>query len=205
MLTSTSTIQTKSGTISAILAGTNGLTQSTTGTTILSGTNSYTGTTTINGGTLLVDGSITGAVMVAAAGTLGGSGSVGSVTNQGTVSPGDSPGILTINGNYAQTGSLTEEIQGTVPGTGFDQLVISGTISLGGALNPSLLGGFLPSLGGSFQLITDNGSNSITGTFAGPDGKGVGSTSARGFFTISYVGGGFSGKDVVDHGRRLGP
>ena len=153
VLTSTSTIQTESGTISADLAGTNGLTQSTTGTTILTDTNTYAGTTTINGGTLLVDGSITGAVMVAAAGTLGGSGSVGSVTNQGTVSPGDSPGILTINGNYVQTGSLTEEIQGTIPGTGFDQLVISGTISLGGALNPSLLAGFLPSLGGGFQLV----------------------------------------------------
>ena len=188
VLTSTNTIQTQNGTVSADLGGTNGLTQTTAGTTTLSAANEYTGTTTINGGTLLVDGSITGAVMVAAAGTLGGSGSVGSVTNQGTVSPGDSPGILTINGNYVQTGSLTEEIQGTTPGTGFDQLVISGTISLGGALNPSLLAGFLPSLGGSFQVVTNNGSNSISGTFAGLTQGAQFNVGPR-FFTISYVGG----------------
>ncbi len=194
VLTSTNTIQTESGTISAILAGTNGLTQSTAGTTTLSASNLYTGTTTLNGGTLLVDGAITGAVMVNAAGTLGGHGSVGAVTDQGAVSPGDSPGILTINGNYSQTGSLTDEMQGTVPGTGYDQLIINGSVSLGGALNPSLLGGFLPSLGNSFQLITNDGTDAVDGTFAGLPQNATFNVGPR-FFTISYDGG--TGNDVV--------
>ena len=157
--------------------------------------NAYTGTTTINGGTLSVNGSITGAVTVAAAGTLAGNGSVGSVTNQGVVSPGNSPGILTINGDYSQTGSLTDEIQGTNPVTpDFDQLIVNGTVTLGGAFNPSLLGGFLPSLGNSFQLITNDGTDPVSGTFAGlPEGQSF-NVGPR-FFTISYVGG--TGNDVV--------
>jgi autotransporter-associated beta strand protein len=56
VLTSTNTIQTKSGSISAILAGTNGLTQTTTGTTTLSGTNTYSGNTTISNGVLKLGG-----------------------------------------------------------------------------------------------------------------------------------------------------
>ena len=195
VLTSTNTIQTESGTISAILAGTNGLTQSTAGTTTLSASNLYTGTTTINGGMLSVNGTITGAVTVGAAGTLAGNGSVGTVTNQGVVSPGNSPGILTINGNYSQSGALNDEIQGTNPVTpDFDQLIVNGTVSLGGALNPSLLGGFLPSLGNSFQMITNDGTDPVVGTFAGlPQGASF-NVGPR-FFTISYVGG--TGNDVV--------
>jgi Ca2+-binding RTX toxin-like protein len=193
VLTSTSTIQTKSGTISASLGGTNGLTQSTAGTTTLSGTSAYTGTTTISGGTLLVDGSITSAVNVSAAGTLGGSGSVGAVNNAGVVSPGDSPGILTINGGYTQTGSLTDEIQGVTPGQ-FDQLAVNGTVVLSGALNPSLLNAFLPAKGSSFTLINNDGSDSVTGSFTGlPQGAEF-NVGPR-FFTISYVGG--TGNDVV--------
>ncbi len=54
VLTSTNTIQTKSGTVGANLAGSNGLTQSTSGTTTLSGTNTFSGATTINAGILRV-------------------------------------------------------------------------------------------------------------------------------------------------------
>ncbi|WP_165219276.1 PKD domain-containing protein [Aquisphaera insulae] len=195
VLTSTNTIQTQGGTISAILAGGNGLTQTTTGSTTLAGANTYTGTTTINGGALLVNGSLAGPVLVSAAGTLGGSGSVGSVTNQGTVSPGNSPGILTINGNYVQTGTLLEQVQGTNPVTpDFDRLIITGNVTLGGTLNPVLLAGYLPSLGNSYQILDNNGASPISGTFAGL-AQGARFVFDRRFFTISYTGG--DGNDVV--------
>jgi autotransporter-associated beta strand protein len=54
VLTSASTIQTQSGSISAALAGAVGLTQSTSGTTVLSGANTYSGITTISAGSLQI-------------------------------------------------------------------------------------------------------------------------------------------------------
>src|SRR6202035_1535804 len=95
----------------------------------------------------------------------------------------------------SQSGSLNDEIQGTNPVTpDFDQLIVNGTVSLGGALNPSLIGGFLPSLGNSFQMITNDGIDPVVGTFAGlPQGARF-NVGPR-FFTISYVGG--TGNDVV--------
>ncbi len=200
VLTSTNTIQTESGTISAILGGTHGLTQSTSGTTTLSGANIYTGTTTISGGTLLVDGVITGAVTVAAAGTLGGSGSVGAVNNSGLVNPGNgSTGILTINGAYTQSGALDDQIDGVVPGTDFNQLVVNGTITVSGFLTPTILAPYLPAIGNSYQLITNNSGNPISGSFLA---LADGSTFEFGqrLFTISYHGGATHNSVVITAG-----
>jgi hypothetical protein len=149
------------------------------------GTTATAGLIDVAGGTLAVNSSITVPITVGAAGTLKGSGSVGSVTNQGVVSPGNSPGILTINGNYTQTGSLTDEIQGTNPVVpDFDQLIVNGTVTLGGAPNTSLLAPFLPSHGNSFQIITNDGTDPVVGTFAGlPEGARFNLGSR--FFTIS--------------------
>ena len=54
----------------------------------------------------------------------------------GTVAAGASPGTLTINGDYTQGpgGTLQEEIAGTTPGTQFDQLVVTGDVTLDGTL-----------------------------------------------------------------------
>jgi fibronectin-binding autotransporter adhesin len=67
----------------------------------LSGNNTYSGQTFVNAGTLAVTGSIVGSgVTVRNGGTLAGNGTIsGSVTvNGGTISPGNSPGTLTIDG-----------------------------------------------------------------------------------------------------------
>ncbi len=140
------------------------------GTVTFSGANTYSGTTTVSGGTLLVQnatGNATGtsAVAVNNGGTLGGNGAVGdvAVSGGGTVAPGTSAGRLTVNGNYAQAGALAIEIGGTTAGTQHDQLVVSGQATLGGTLNLSLISGFMPSVGDTFQIIT---SGSATGNFA---------------------------------------
>lgn len=98
------------------------------------------------------------------AGTLRGKGTiVGSVSNVGgTVAPGESPGKLSISGNYTQAagGTLVFEIDGTAPGTAYDLLAVSGSASLGGTAVLNF--GFTPQPGASFVVLT---ASALTGQF----------------------------------------
>jgi autotransporter-associated beta strand protein len=99
-------------TFSGNISGAGTFTQLGTGTTILTGVSTYTGATTVNAGTLQIGdvnspgARIAGSVVVSAAGTLRGHGTIGgNITNSGgTVAPGGSIGTLTVTGNYTQTG-----------------------------------------------------------------------------------------------------
>ncbi|MGB7128073.1 MAG: autotransporter-associated beta strand repeat-containing protein [Candidatus Rhabdochlamydia sp.] len=104
------------------------------GTLTLTGTSTYTGGTNINAGTLLVNGEIGSTVTVAANATLGGTGTVGDLINGGFVSPGESIGTLTVNGNYTQlpNGQLVIEI---APDGATDLLQVTGTATLNGSLH----------------------------------------------------------------------
>lgn len=138
------------------------------GTLTLTGNSTYTAATTVNAGTLSVNGSISSPVTVNNGATLGGNGAVGSVTinSGGILAPGNSPGKLTINGNYTQNsgGILNIEIGGSTPGTGgYDQLVVTGTASLNGTLNLSLVNGYRPAVGDTFNIIA---SGAETGSFS---------------------------------------
>ena len=79
----------------------------------MSNTNTYTGGTNIYGGVLQVDGSVASVVTVKTDGTLAGTGTIfAKVDNNGIVSPGDSPGTLTISGgNYTQHSGATLKIE----------------------------------------------------------------------------------------------
>lgn len=80
----------------------------------------------------------------------------GDLTNQGgNYSPGASPALSTLSGNYLQSaaGKLTMEIGGTIPGNEFDRLLVDGSAMLGGILQVNLLNGFLPSFGDSYLLL----------------------------------------------------
>ncbi|MFI5460266.1 MAG: beta strand repeat-containing protein [Isosphaerales bacterium] len=155
---------------------------------------SLTGPTTLNSGTLLVNGSQPGsAVSVETGSTLGGTGTVGAVaTTGGTVSPGDGTGILNVDGNVTldPSSTFTVELNGPAPGTGYDQLNVTGTVNLAGStLSPSA--GFKPS-GESFTIIRSTGP--IVGTFKGlSEGALVLINNLP--FKISYAGG--NGDDVV--------
>lgn len=111
------------------------------GTTTVTGTNAYTGATAVNGGTLVVEGSITASsgLTVAAGATLGGSGQLPSTTVSGAISPGNSPGTLTVNGNLTFNSGSTyvAEVQGAVA----DRLVVTGAAALAGTLRLVPLGG----------------------------------------------------------------
>ncbi len=124
------------------IAGSGSLTKTGTGTLTLSGTSSYTGATTVNGGALLVNGSIAASsgVAVAAGALIGGAGNLPStVINGGTLSPGNSPGTLTVNGNLTLNPGSTylAEIQGASA----DRVNVTGTASLAGSLRIVPLGG----------------------------------------------------------------
>jgi YDG domain-containing protein/MBG domain-containing protein/Big-like domain-containing protein len=178
---------------SGVISGSQGLGLSGGGTLDLGGLNTYTGTTTVSTGTrLFVDGT-TGPVQNNA-GLLGGNGTVGAVASVGgIISPGHSPGVLT-------TGSLTldsnstfvAELDGTSPGngvTGYDQVVASGAVDLGGAALDATLGGtYVPTLGDQLTIIQNGSGLAVTGTFAGlPEGGAV--SLGTSVFRITYQGG----------------
>ena len=95
-------------TVSNVISGGFGLTKSGLGGLTLSAANTYSGPTTIAAGRLAVNGSLASAVTVQSAGTLGGSGVLaGSLTGDGLIAPGNSPGILTVEGQLTPTGSTS--------------------------------------------------------------------------------------------------
>ncbi|HEU4737669.1 MAG TPA: hypothetical protein VFS54_01165 [Solirubrobacterales bacterium] len=103
------------------------------------------------------------------AGTLSGGGTInGSVENSGgVVSPGASPGTLSLSGNYTQGGGgrLEVEIGGTGAGQ-FDALAVGGTASLGGTVALIPTGSYPDSsaVGDSVAFLTYGGG--LTGGFA---------------------------------------
>jgi len=129
----------------------------------LTGNNTYTGLTTVADGLLSVNGSVAGDVYVWG-GILGGSGVIGgSVLNQSVVSPGNSPGTLTVAGDYAQSSAGYLLIQLASP-TVFDRLIVGGQASLDGGVAVQFYHGFLPKKGESFVFLTAAGG--IDGKFS---------------------------------------
>jgi len=171
--------------------------------------NTYTGPTNVNEGTLLVDGSIASSSLttVALGATLGGSGTVGDLTVFGTHSPGNSPDIQTVDGDYLLESSadLLIEILGTTPGaTGHDQVRVDetggdldGLVTINDAtLLVELLGGFAPTAGDEFVIIDNDGDDFVEGQFASlADGTYLFVAGSPMPLEISYFGG--DGNDVV--------
>jgi hypothetical protein len=85
-------------------------------------------------------------------------------------------GVINITGSYVQTasGALSIELGGTTAGTQYDQLRVGGSATLNGALNVSLVPGFLPADGNSFQVLTFG---SRSGDFAMKNGLDLGNHS----------------------------
>ena len=93
--------------------------------------------------------------VITLAGYVDGVGSLDNVRITGTLSPGFSPASVQL-GSVAYDGLLTMEIGGSSVGE-FDQLhhmMGDGVASLGGTLEVQLIGGFVPSAGDTFELIT---------------------------------------------------
>jgi GEVED domain/Calx-beta domain len=131
-------------------------------------------------------------------GVLGGTGNVAAniAHSAGAVSPGQSTGILKITGDLQQStssGSLNVEIGPTI--TDFDQLQVTGDVTLSSQLNVISVGGFFPAVGSSFEVLQKQNTGTISGTFDGlPEGAIL--VSGGSLFQISYLGG-TGNNDVV--------
>lgn len=141
-----------------------------TGTLIFGGSNTYSGSTIVNGGALQVDGVIaSGTTLVNQGGILRGIGVIGGVLNNfSNVAPGDSPGTLTVTGNYNQMSSGTLTIQ--VAGIGAGQhglLTVGGAATLDGKVKFVKLPGLQYKAGQSFIFLT--ATSGVSGTFAAVD------------------------------------
>ena len=128
---------------SGVIQGDNGgVVKQGAGTWTMEGNNTYTGMTTVNEGKLVMNGMVAGSALVQNGGTLGGSGKIaGNLVNEGAVSPGNSPGKLTVAGNYTQTSSGTLSIE-IASNTLYDQVAVGGKASLNGTLTLTWLNGF---------------------------------------------------------------
>ena len=138
------------GTIDSQSTITNSGTFNNTGTLAGSGTYIQTAGQTIDNGimtqkSIAIDG-----------GTLSGAGIINgnvSIGNLGSVSPGNSPGTITINGNFNSSGTLVFEITGT--GTGlYDVLNINGSATFtGGNVEFDFINGFNAVAGDSWDFL----------------------------------------------------
>jgi fibronectin-binding autotransporter adhesin len=131
------------------------LTQDTPGVTDLEDTLDLTGSSglfTVDGGTVVGDGTLIGDLSM----------------SSGTLAPGVSPGILTIDGDYSQSSGATLQIQigGSNPGTQSDRLVVTGNANLNGTLALSRVN-FTPTNSFTYDFLTYASHSGSFSTIAG--------------------------------------
>ena len=148
------------------ISGIGGFSKAGAGTLLLTGLNTYIGDTTITGGVLRVDGSIaTSNLTVTSGATLQGIGTVGHTSMAGILSPGNSVGTLTVNGNLnLLAGSMYRyEIDANQQG---DLVVVSGraTIADSAIFKLSSAGGI--HLNRLYPILQ---ANTLTGTYRSSD------------------------------------
>ncbi|CAI2011662.1 Extracellular serine protease precursor [Serratia entomophila] len=139
------------------ISGHGGLTKQGIGTLVLTGANTYSGPTQVNAGLLAVNGSVASDVSVQGSGTLGGSGSVGSlaVHRGGTVAPGNSIGTLSVANNLSFDAGSRYAVE-VGPNGQSDRIVTGGSATIGG-------GEVAVSLENSGNLLSQSEARSLLG------------------------------------------
>lgn len=177
-------------TLTSTVTGAGKLTKTGTGILILNGDNDYTGNTEVNAGTLLVNGTQTGAtgsVTVANNATLGGTGTIfGATTIQSggllTGATNGTTGTLSFNGNLDVASGSTWLVDLVNNSTTSDLIQVGGALTLNGALSIADTGAFQNGsiytiasygslLGGGFSNDSNYNSTLMTGLYDGGGGK----------------------------------
>ncbi len=132
----------------------------------------------------------------------------GVVELDGDLKPGNSPANVSFGGNVVigPTAGTDIELAGTTKGTNYDSLTVAGNVSLSGTLNVSLIGGFVPSAGQTFNIMSAAGG--ITGKFdamnlpALASGLSLGVTYTTNAINVSVVGilGDYNHDGTIDSG-----
>ncbi len=99
------------------------------------------------------------------AGTLGGNGTIfGSVVNAGTLAPGNSIGLLTVNGNFAQVGGVYQ-VEANAAGQA-DRINVGGSAAIAGGATVQVL-----AAAGSYANSTTytilRATGGVSGTYSG--------------------------------------
>ncbi|MBI5772031.1 MAG: PEP-CTERM sorting domain-containing protein, partial [Verrucomicrobia bacterium] len=166
-----------------------------------------TGTVEVKGGSLVFTGTFTntnGSILASGGnlsfpsglnlgtGQLGGSGTItaSTVTAGGLVTPGASPGTLTIAGNLnlLSTSTLIFEIGGLNQGVSYDWLNVTGTAAVAGTLQLTLVNGFNGTLANT-ETYTIISAAARTGTFANIPTTGLRLSTTDGFgsFQVNFT------------------
>lgn len=155
-------------TIAQPLSGAGGLTKKGAGNLTLSAAATYSGNTSVQQGTFSINAALSGGVTVAAGAHLGGSGTIGGAVDlSGDLAPGNSPGTLHAASAHFRAGSsFTAELAGP---SNYDQMSLGGgsVIDPGSTLNVQFPGGFTPSGGQSFDILTFTGNSGHFSSYTG--------------------------------------
>ncbi|MEM7456402.1 MAG: hypothetical protein AAF456_18800 [Planctomycetota bacterium] len=146
------------------------------------------GTMDARGGTIWVDGN---SLISSVGSILTGNGTIRSndvINVGGTVSPGNSAGELTLNGNvvFAPAAELAIELAGS---GSFDVLSVTNSdpVILDGNLKVLLVNGFVPDVADTFVIV--NANDTLSGTFSNvASGSRVSTADGMGSFEVNYAG-----------------
>jgi subtilisin-like proprotein convertase family protein len=111
-----------------------------------------------------------------------------------TLSPGPSPGIITLNNlMMSNNANLFLKVNGLTPGTQCDQVVAKTSVNISNAIL-SLAVAYPPAAGDIIRIVDNQGSGPVLGTFNGrPQGSIISEGGNQ--FVISYTGG--TGNDIT--------
>ncbi len=119
-----------------------------------------------------------------------------SVTVNGTLAPGSSPGVFSVAGDFAfaDNSAFNAELTGTPTGGSHDRLDVTGSVTIGSNVTLNLNTTNFTEAGGTLTLI-NSGSGAVSGTFSGLAEGGQTNPGSTPNFLISYTGG--DGNDVT--------